>query len=154
MKPLRHPDVIASLIFGGLGATFCWASLGHEFGRAVDMGPGYFPRIVGGVLVLLAVLLGIRGLVEARRLEDPVPEALGSSVGPIVTVGVALLLFSATLRSLGYVVAAALLVAVAGAAIPQRRWTDVALLAVVLSLTSGGLFVLALKLQAPLWPVW
>jgi zinc transporter ZupT len=74
------------------------------------------------------------------------------ALGPIVTVGIALALFSLTLRSLGYVVAALLLVAVAGAASRERRWKEVALLAVVLALAAGALFVLALKLQVPLWP--
>jgi Tripartite tricarboxylate transporter TctB family len=152
MKLLRHPDVLAALILGALGASFFVASLGHEFGRSVDMGPGYFPRIVGGALVLLALLIGLRGLIEASRSEDNGRTALGFPLGPILTVGVALALFSLTLRSLGYVIAAVLLVAVAGAASPQRRWREVALLAVALSLASGGLFVLALKLQAPLWP--
>jgi Tripartite tricarboxylate transporter TctB family len=152
MKLLRHPDVLAGLIFGGLGASFLVGSLSHEFGRAVDMGPGYFPRIVGAALVLLALLIGIRGLVDARGRADSDTAPLGLSLRPIATVGVALLLFSVTLRSLGYVVAAALLVAVAGAASRQRRWPEIAMLAAVLSLASGALFVLALKLQAPLWP--
>jgi Tripartite tricarboxylate transporter TctB family len=152
MKLLRHPDVLAGLIFAGLGAAFFVASLTYEFGRAVDMGPGFFPRIVGAALLVLALPIGLRGLIDARRRDGASGPPVRFALGPIVTVGVALALFSLTLRSLGYVVAALLLVAVAGAASRDRRWKEVALLAIALALAAGVLFVLALKLQVPLWP--
>lgn len=152
MKLLRHPDVLAGLTFAALGAGFFLASLTHEFGSAVDMGPGFFPRIVGAGLLVLALPIGLRGVIDVRRREGVRETPVRFALVPILTVGVALALFALALRSLGYVVAALLLVAVAGAAARDRRWKEVAALAIVLALAAGALFVFALKLQAPLWP--
>src|SRR3546814_14151670 len=46
------PDLVAGLVlvvFGGLGVM---ATRGLSFGSAAAMGPGYFPTIVSGLIVL------------------------------------------------------------------------------------------------------
>src|SRR3546814_10762787 len=51
------PDLVAGLVlvvFGGLGVM---ATRGLSFGSAAAMGPGYFPTIVSGLIVLLAFMV-------------------------------------------------------------------------------------------------
>ena len=49
-----NPDVAAGLIFVLCGGWFFAASaFGLKVGNAVRMGPGFFPAVVGGLLLVL-----------------------------------------------------------------------------------------------------
>lgn len=98
----------------------------------------------------LSVAPGLKGATEA--LSEGREEPLRLPLRPILSVFVAMLLFVLTLRGFGLIVASALLVLVAGVAPRDRRWREVAISAVVLSLFAGFLFVYGLGLQAPLLP--
>ena len=146
----KDQDIVAALVFGGAGAGFVVASLRLDFGSPIDMGPAFFPRIVGALLLLLALVIGGRGLAARRRMAAA--PAMNLAWRPLLAVLLALVLFVVALRPLGLFAASALLVVVASAAAQDRRWREIAVLAVVLSLAVGLLFVWGLKLQAPLLP--
>jgi putative tricarboxylic transport membrane protein len=64
----RPRDVVGGLLVVALGAGFLLVGRELEFGTARNMGPGYFPTVLAGLLVLLgAVLAGLGG--RAARAE-------------------------------------------------------------------------------------
>lgn len=147
---VRNKDVVCGLVFAACGIGFIADSTSLTFGTPMDMGPAFFPRIVGLLLILLAAAIVGKGVFDvlAERRDEP----LRLAVGPVLYVFLALFLFCIALRPLGLIAASVLLVVVVGAAPKDRRWIEVAISAVALSIGAGFLFVYGLGLQAPLLP--
>jgi hypothetical protein len=98
-------DILAGLIFVVFGLAFAVTSLSYELGTPLRMGPGYFPLVLGGILVFLGLLIMGKGFVsgssDATRLGNVPWRALCLIV-------LAVLVFGLTVRGLGIVPATAL----------------------------------------------
>lgn len=143
------PDILAGAIFAGIGLTFVVAALGYELGTPLRMGPGYFPLVVGGLLVLLGLGVLVKGLVAGEDITfGSVP---WRSVLMIVA---ALVFFGLTVRRAGFVPAvsvAALLTALASYRIKLLTAVVVAAGLTVLSIL---IFIVGLQLRLPLFGPW
>jgi hypothetical protein len=146
----RNKDVICGLVFAFCGLGFIADSTALTFGTPMEMGPAFFPRIVGVLLLILAAVIVAKGVIGALAAQGDEPLTL--ALPPILYVFLALFLFCIALRPLGLIAASVLLVLVVGAAPKDRRWVEVAISALVLSIGAGFLFVYGLGLQAPLLP--
>src|SRR5437879_13720115 len=63
MAIIRHPkDFFAGLIFVAFGIAAIVIGSNYPLGTAARMGPGYFPRILGILLILLGAALTLRAL--------------------------------------------------------------------------------------------
>lgn len=84
-------DILAGLIFIGFGLAFAIASSGYEMGRAIKMGPGYLPIVMGGVLALFGVAILVQGWRRHEPLEaTPIPwRGLALIVAVFVFFGIA-----------------------------------------------------------------
>ena len=98
---MRQTVDSTNLICGGLfilfGLFFGWQSLGLEIGTAFRMGPGYFPLMLSGLLILFGLIV----VVQAFR-------ASGEPIGTIAWRGILFILaapifFGITVRGLGFV---------------------------------------------------
>jgi len=56
------PDVISGVLFLVVGLSVMWLSGAYTLGTTARMGPGYFPRVLGGVLALLGLVIVAQGL--------------------------------------------------------------------------------------------
>lgn len=56
------PDFVSGVMFAVIGAAVVWLAGNYSPGTAARMGPGYFPRLLGGVLTLLGLVIGARAL--------------------------------------------------------------------------------------------
>ena len=91
-------DLIAAAIFIGVGLTFALGAwFGLTMGRALRMGPGYFPFVLGLILVGLGVLVGL----EAMRTRAGAGDTIAWR--GLVLVTLAIVYFGLTVRSLGLV---------------------------------------------------
>ena len=70
---LNNKDVWAGLLLIVIGAAALFIARNYAFGTALRMGPGFFPIVLGAVLVIASLFLkrGIVGaaLTAARRLR-------------------------------------------------------------------------------------
>lgn len=98
MIPGRKSDVISGLIFVAFGAAFAGTALTYEFGRAIRMGPGYMPFVLGAILVGLGIAIVVVGLRHPPSTEEPGPVPW---VGMLLIVGT-LLFFGYFIRQLGF----------------------------------------------------
>ena len=115
-------------------------SLGLNIGTALRMGPGYFPLVLSGILILLALVV----LVQAVRFE-------GEPVGPIAWRGMVFILpapvlFGLTVRGLGFVPALFVTALIAAFASHRMRPGLALLLAGGLTLFATIVFSYALGL--------
>jgi hypothetical protein len=143
------PDILAGSIFIAFGLFFALTSLTYEVGTPFQMGPGFFPLILGGLLVLLGVIVVGSGFVSEREEE----------VGPfpwrgIVLIPIAFIFFGLTVRGLGLV--PALFVTTLLAVLSSERASIVVALAIAVGLTalSVVIFVVALQLRLTLFGPW
>jgi hypothetical protein len=142
-------DLLAGLVFVAFGLAFAVTAWSYQLGTALRMGPGYFPLVLGGILVLLGALIIVEGLIAGE----------GEAIGPVPWRGVvlltaAVLFFGFTVRGLG--LAPSLFVTVLLAAFSSHRTTIVSALAMAFGLTAFCIlvFVEGLGMPVPLLGPW
>ena len=90
-------DLLAGLIFIGFGLAFGYATLGYQIGTALRMGPGYFPLVLAGIMVLLGVVITVQSFATG---PDEIPLGRVPWLG-LVLIMAALAFFGLTVRGLG-----------------------------------------------------
>jgi hypothetical protein len=140
----RNTDLIGGLLTLGLAAGVLIESSQYGRGTILRMGPGYFPTLLGVLILGLGALLTLRGL--ARHGEAVTMPRLR----PLVCILGAVGLFALTLPSFGLAPAIILLVVVSAYASPVRRPLVIALLALGLTTFAYVIFVELLSLQIEL----
>ena len=147
MKHIGHPkDFWSGLLFVGIGAFALIYGSKYTIGTAARMGPGYFPRILGILMVVLGLILALRSL---RSHGDAVPRWKWR---PTLLVLGSVVLFGAIVKYLGMAISTVLLIVVASAASHEFRWRDSLISGVALAVLAVGVFVVGLSLQLPIWP--
>lgn len=149
MKRLRNPrDFWAGVLFIAAGLAAVVFARKHPFGTTAAMGPGYFPTVLGGLLVFLGVVAAGRSLRPTRAEEAMSP----ARARPLVLVLASIVVFGVTLPTLGLVMASMLLVVVSRAATPGFRAVEVLVFGAALTVFCTAVFVWGLKMPMPLWP--
>lgn len=148
MKIINHRDFWAGALFLGFGAFFAGEGAQYTFGSAGRMGPGYFPTMLGMVLMLLGLLVALGGM--SRDATRETVERFSWStllliLGPIV-------LFGLLLGTLGLVPCLLMLVGISSYASHEFSWKSTLANAAFLIALCLVVFVHALGLQFPLWP--
>lgn len=138
---LRNTDVIGGLLTLGLAVGVLVESSQYERGTLLRMGPGFFPVLLGTLLLALGAVLTLRGL---KQHGEPIAVP---SLRPLVLISAAVTLFALTLPAFGLAPAIVLLVGVSACASPVRRPMTIALLAVGLTAFAYVVFVRLLSLH-------
>ncbi len=142
MPAFNVKDMAAGAVFAAIGLAFMAGALTLDIGTALKMGPGYFPLVLSGLLLLLGVI------VMAKSLNMPA-EVIGSVPWRgLVLILAAPVIFGATVRGLGLVVALPL--AIVAAASASRRTGFVTAVALVAGLTVFCILVFSYGLGLPL----
>jgi hypothetical protein len=144
-------------MFATVGMTFAIGATGYEVGSASRMGPGYFPLLLGVLLGLLGTAITVKSFTAGGPDGDPVGtiawRPLLCVLGANLAFGALLVgLPSVGLPAMGLIVAIYALVIVAGLGGQDFKMREALILATVLSAGSYLAFVVALKLQFPVWP--
>jgi len=137
-----------ALLFIAFGAFFGISSLGLDLGTTFRMGPGYFPLVLSGMLVVLGVVI----LIQATRVE-------GEPLGPIAWRGIAFILpapifFGLTVRGLGFVPAIFFTALIAAFASHKMKPGMALILAALLTVFSVAVFSYALGLPFQRFGPW
>lgn len=147
MQRWLRADVLCGLMFVAFAAWGFAAGAGLETGSSLEMGPGYFPRLVSGILLVLGLAIAASGL----RAADGAAVG-GWAVRPITLVSLAALAFAILLERAGIVIAIVTVIAIGAFAGSRIEPRSLAALAVLLVAASIGLFVLAIGIPLPIWP--
>jgi hypothetical protein len=157
MNIKSQKDFFSGLMFTAVGVAFAWGATKYSLGTAARMGPGYFPTMLGVLMVVLGGVITFKAMVV--ETED------GDKVGswawkPLLFIIAANLLFGLMLGGLprikfpafGLIVGIYVLTFVASLAGEEFKFKEVAVLATVLAIMSYLAFIVLLKLQFPVWP--
>jgi Tripartite tricarboxylate transporter TctB family len=141
---LSNKDLLAGAMLIATGAATMIIARNYAFGTTLRMGPGYFPTVLGGILILFGLYLVVSGLRSNDEIQGSWP------LRAMIVLPLAFVLFGVLMTHAGFL--PALLVLIFGSALagPQFRLVEVLLLSAALSVVSVALFVWGLGLPYPL----
>jgi hypothetical protein len=139
-------NLLAGLMFIGFGLLGLWLARDLDAGSASDMGPGYFPRAVCALLIMLGAALAAASLIRAGEPTEP------WAVRPLLLITASALAFALLLKPLGLVATLAVTTVMAGTAGRMLRPPALVALAAALIAVNVGIFVIVLKMPISLWP--
>ena len=147
MAAIRNPkDFWSGLLFIAIGAAAIVLGSKYTIGSAARMGPGYFPRVLGILLIVFGSILAVR----AFRLDgSPIPPWKWR---PTLVVLGSVVLFGQIVQTVGLALSTVILIVLASAASHEFRWKESLIVGVALAALSVGVFIIGLKLTLPIWP--
>lgn len=147
-KISNSADFYTALLFILIGlVAVVIAAVNYPIGTAAHMGPGGFPIIIGGILILLGLIIGARALLLGGETISPF------SMRALVLILGAVLIFAVSIESLGLLLATLALVFLSAYGGWEFRIREVSILYLVLVATAVGIFVYGLGVPFPLW-IW
>lgn len=157
MNIKSQKDFFSGLMFIIVGAAFAIGAYNYSMGEGARMGPGYFPRLLGIVLVVIGSWVLFKSLTVATPDGDKIGsfawKPMFCIIGANILFGICIGgLPSIKFPALGLIVGIYILTFVASLAADVYRVKEVFLLATFLAILSYIAFVVLLKLQFPVWP--
>ena len=146
MKTALHnnKDFLAGLMFIGIGVAAFVAALDYPFGSTVRMGPGYFPRVLAGIIIFFGIITMLKGL----RVQDAVKNVWGWRALAWITLS--LVLFGWLMDRFGMIPALVAMFFCSAYAGHEFKWKEVTILTVIMTVFAIGVFVIGLGLPYPL----
>jgi hypothetical protein len=140
----NNRDFWAGLMFAGIGAAAMFIARNYPFGSTLRMGPGYFPRVLGGILLLFGIYVMARGLYVHEKIEG------NWSIRALIVLPLAMVLFGILMGFLGFIPALVTLIFGSAAASREFKFVEVLLLTLLLTSLSVAMFIWGLGLPYPL----
>jgi hypothetical protein len=148
MSMIRNPgNFWAGVLFMGFGAAALYFSQPYSVGVASRMGPGYFPRALGILLIGLGALLSLSTFWSARESEK-----MRWRWRPLLIVLFSVCLFPWVMEFLGLIATSLLLVFIASMAGDEFHWKEALISGLILGLAATAVFVHGLAIPLPVWP--
>lgn len=147
MRLIKNPkDFWAGVLYIVFGVGAIAIAYDYPVGSAGRMGPGYFPRGLGIILIVLGLILGFRALkLRGAPLSFPSFKAILIVTGSVV-------LFGLAAPKLGLMAATVILVIASSTASEEFTWKAAILSSIFLAIFTLAAFAYGLKLQLPIWP--
>lgn len=137
-------DFLAGLMFIATGAGAMIVSRDYPMGSALRMGPGYFPMVLGGIMIAFGIYVMIHGLVNKEQVKG------NWSLRALFVLPLATVVFGVLMEEAGFIPALVVLIFISAAAGDQFKWIEVLVMAIALTAACVGLFIYALGLPYPL----
>ena len=144
----NQKDFWAGLLFAAFGLFFAGFGSRYTFGTAARMGPGYFPTVLGVILIILGTAIALAAL--APKAEEH--RVAKFSWATILLVLGAVVLFGLLLNRAGLIISLIAVVMVSSYASHEFGWRATLVNTTVLVALCLTVFVYALSLQFALWP--
>ena len=137
----------SGLLFAGIGIASLVISSSYSLGKASQMGPGYFPRALGVIMIALGLLMSALSL---RASEEKTTVTWRWK--PLAIILSSVCVFGWTVEWLGMILGSLLLVFVASTAREGFNWKEAVVVGLILGVASVGVFVRGLDVPLPIWP--
>ena len=138
------PDALGGVALLAVGLFFFLTSFRYGIGTLIEMGPGFFPMILGAVTSVLALGIVLWALIGRGEVPDP------PDWRPFLGVVASIAAFGLTIDSLGLLPASVLVVLLVGLGDRGARLLPTLGLAATVCLVSWLVFTVGLGLPIPL----
>jgi hypothetical protein len=145
MNKRDSTDLIGGLFLTALGLFFVIYAQRYNMGTLNRMGPAYFPIALGAVLAFLGLLIAVPAWFRAGVGPDVSWKTLFIVIGSVV-------LFGATLQTMGLVFACMTTLLVGSLADNDISWRERAILMVSVPPIIYLIFIFGLGMTVPVWP--
>jgi len=146
LRILSVQDLGSGLIFMSFGAIAVVLAPSYHIGTALRMGPGYFPLILGGLMVLVGAALILRSF----RVTDP-PPAL-PRLRPFAAVIAAAAIFALIVDSAGVVVTSIVTLTITYSGVRGGNRRELLLLCIGMTAAVCVVFIYILGMPLYIWP--
>lgn len=143
---LKDKNILTALVFILIGGAFAIGAADYGVGTTRRMGPGYFPVVLGMLLVVVGVLIAIKTF--WRRRYEPISTLY---LRPVVALIASILAFGALIDRLGLIAACMACMLASGLASSETRWKELILTALGMTAFSVIVFKQVLGLPFRLW---
>ncbi len=140
-----NKDLWAGLMYIGTGAISMWIARDYPFGSALRMGPGYFPTVLGGIMILMGLYVLALGL---RKNHEKIQG--NWSIRALIVLPIAMVVFGILMEHAGFIPAMLALIPVSSLAGREFKWKEVVPLTVGLLIVCTAGFIYGLGLPYPL----
>lgn len=140
----NNKDFWAGVMLIATGAASILIARGYPFGDTMRMGPGYFPSMLGGILVLFGIYVTANGLRTGERI------AVHCSLRALIVLPLSLVAFGVLMTYAGFIPALAALIFGSASAGREFKLVEVVLLTLILTGLSAAVFIWGLGLPYPL----
>ncbi len=136
----NNKDFLAGLLLIGFGGIGFYMALNYPLGSALRMGPGYFPRVLAGILIAFGVYVMLRGILAGEKVKG----VWGWK--PLAFLTVSLVLFGWLMERVGLIPALVVLFFASALGGHEFKIKEVVILTVVMSAFAYGVFIYGLGL--------
>ena len=144
----NNRDFWAGVMLIATGAASVIIARDYNFGTSLRMGPGYFPSVLGGALVLFGLYLVVAGLRRNDKIDGNWP------FRALIVLPLSLVLFGILMEHAGFIPALIVLIFGSAASGSEFKLVEVLLLAIGLTAFCVALFIWGLSLPYPLLVGW
>jgi hypothetical protein len=141
-------DFLAGLLFIGIGIATVIGASDYPLGTIRNIGPGYYPILLGIALTLLGGAIALKGL----KVSDEAADEDGFALRPLIMVVAAVVAFALLVRPFGLGPAIVALIVISSFAGRDFSILRVALLCIGMVALSWFVFVYLLGLSMSMWP--
>lgn len=143
-------DIGAGVFFIAVGLLYGVITLmALPIGEAVEMGPGYFPIVLSGLLIVLGLAIAVRGFLHGGASPFGIVPWRA-----LLMLALAIMVFATFLKQLGLFPAVFLTTAIAAAATRGARLLQTAMAGIGIAAFCTVIFGLGLDLQVPIFGSW
>jgi hypothetical protein len=140
-----NKDFWAGAMLIAIGAMAILIARNYTFGTSLRMGPGYFPVVLGGLLILFGLYILAMGLRRGEKIEG------AWSIRGLIILPLSLVLFGILIDRAGFVPAMLVLIFGSATASMEFKFVEVLLFSVFLTALAVAVFVWGLGLPYPLF---
>lgn len=147
MKIKNQEDFWAGLMFVGFGLLAIFISRDYPFGTASRMGPGYFPSVLGGIMLVLGAIVAFLALRPSESEKKVTPFAWK----PMIMLSLGFVVFGWGIDNIGFIPSLFLLSVITAAAGQTFKVVEVLIMTAALIAGAVGIFIYGIDLPFPLF---
>lgn len=133
-------------MFAGFGMLAMVISADYPFGTASRMGPGYFPTVLGGIMLVLGAIVAVMAL-----KSDSEKKVRPFAWKPMIMLSLGFIIFGWGIDHIGFIPSLFAMILVTAAAGSTYKVTEVLILSVALIAGAVGVFIYGIELPYPLF---
>jgi hypothetical protein len=137
-------DFFAGLLYILTGAVGMWIARDYPFGSALRMGPGYFPSVLGGMMIAFGVAVLLMGVKNNEKIKG------NWSFRALIVLPLSTVVFGVLMETAGFIPAILVLIPLAALAGREFNWKEVVPLSIGLTVLCTAGFIYGLGLPYPL----
>ena len=141
----NNKDFWAGVMFILVGSIAIITAWDYPLGSTLRMGPGYFPVVLSGIMIVFGLIVMLKGLHQSEKIQG------NWSIRALIILPFSMVLFGILMVITGFIPALIALIFVSAASGRKFKVKEVLLLTVMLVAISWTIFIWGLGLPFPMF---